>query len=265
MEQKPDLRRQLFSRQQIADLTGIDDSTLNYWMREGVLRADSGGGGKGQHRRFRFAEVNLALIFNQLRTFGISMPSLRQLSERFHAALDFMEAAGIDPRDDGAVSNLLMIRRSIASRGYFPVFFRANDRADFKRGAPWILEMERFSDEYGTHEEVRLDWQQAVDYYRAIPDLYGRAPDANETYPVEVVGSIAAVDIDLYSQHDPYWYAATALNLRFPSDDFRTSPTYFYRGENGDWLISAGDPDQSIVSFIGVDIEHLSALTWGGR
>lgn len=81
-----DPKSQLYARSQIAALTSIDASSLNYWSREGILVASAGGGGQGSHRRFDFVQVNIAAIFGQLRRFGLNIGALRSLADVLQAA-----------------------------------------------------------------------------------------------------------------------------------------------------------------------------------
>lgn len=77
---------QLYTRAQIAALTSIDASTLNYWSRENLLVPAEGGGGKGSHRRFDYVQVNIAAIFGALRRFGLNIGALRTLADLLQEA-----------------------------------------------------------------------------------------------------------------------------------------------------------------------------------
>ncbi len=77
---------QLYTRAQIATLTGIDTSTLNYWNREDLLIPAEGGTGKGSHRRFDWVQVNIAAILGELRAFRLNISSLRSLAALLQSA-----------------------------------------------------------------------------------------------------------------------------------------------------------------------------------
>lgn len=77
---------QLYTRAQIAALTSIDASSLNYWSREGLLVPSEGGGGQGSHRRFDFVQVNIAAIFGELKRFGVNIGALRPLADLLQSA-----------------------------------------------------------------------------------------------------------------------------------------------------------------------------------
>jgi DNA-binding transcriptional MerR regulator len=92
-----DPANQLFTRQQIASLTGIDGSSLNYWSREGLLVPTEGGGGKGSHRRFDFVQVNIAAVLNELRRFGLNINALRSFAEQLQAAAQLGSGRDLHP------------------------------------------------------------------------------------------------------------------------------------------------------------------------
>lgn len=82
----PESIEQLFTRQQVAKLTGVSDDMLAYWLKQGLLVPTSGGDGRGSHRRFDFVQVNIAAIFGQLRRFGLNVGALRSLADLLQAA-----------------------------------------------------------------------------------------------------------------------------------------------------------------------------------
>lgn len=83
----------LFTRQQIRHRTGIREDLLNYFVREGLLEASEGGGGKGQHRRFKAIEVTLAAIMNQLKSnAGANIGILREVVSSLRDSLSAVEA-----------------------------------------------------------------------------------------------------------------------------------------------------------------------------
>lgn len=116
------IRSSLFTRQQIGQLAGVDDSSLNYWMREGLLRAVEGGSGKGNHRRFEYVQVNIAVVFGQLRRFGINIAALRSLAELMQSAAQLGASVQLD------VSN------------YTTAAWLANKLNEFRRGKPVMVE-----------------------------------------------------------------------------------------------------------------------------
>lgn len=71
----------LYTRQQLGQLAGLDDTTLNYWSREGLLIPAEGGTGRGSHRRFDFVQVNKAAILGAMRRFGLNLTTLKSFAD----------------------------------------------------------------------------------------------------------------------------------------------------------------------------------------
>jgi DNA-binding transcriptional MerR regulator len=67
----------LYSRQEIAVRIGMSDDVLSFWIRQGLLKAVSGGAGKGSHRKFDLFQVNIAAVLAELRRFGVNIAILR--------------------------------------------------------------------------------------------------------------------------------------------------------------------------------------------
>lgn len=248
-----DPRRLLYTRQQLGEIAGLDDTTLNYWSREGILRPVEGGGGRGQHRRFAYYEVNLAALLGQLRNFGVSAPALKQLAGRFHDAIDWFETNGIgrsSPYWESAF-DLFLVRKRIVKDGYFSWRVSGDDR---------FPDMERHPDGFGG-SYVHMDWPQAVAFYR------NRDPEHADLFNDKLVAQVEAMDLAAYDEHRLYYQAITGLNHRKPDEEVSTEPDYFYRTADGSWAMH---PDRSLaareaVSFIGVDMERLSYLIWHGK
>lgn len=136
------IKSSLFTRQQVAQLTGVDDSSLNYWMREGLLRPAEGGSGKGSHRRFDFVQVNIAAVYGQLRRFGVNIAALRSLGDLMQSSASL-----------GASVQLHVANYSVAAR--------YGSKLDaFRRGEPVMIEPNRAvrGDPPGLSRDALLDW-----------------------------------------------------------------------------------------------------------
>jgi DNA-binding transcriptional MerR regulator len=86
-----------FTRQQVADLVGVSDDLLAYWLKQGLLVPMSGGAGKGRHRRFDFVQVNIAAVYGQLRKFGVNIAALRSLSHLLQSAAEIGRSCKLHP------------------------------------------------------------------------------------------------------------------------------------------------------------------------
>lgn len=99
-----------FGRQELALRAGIDEDQIRYWIRAGALKAEHGGGGKGQHLRFTRLELGLAVVLARLRKLGLSSAALAALADHFHAAVDWMRDKRLDAEQASEVDELVQAR-----------------------------------------------------------------------------------------------------------------------------------------------------------
>jgi hypothetical protein len=247
----------LFTRKQLGDLARLDDTTLNYWSREGILRPDEGGEGRGSHRRFSYHQVNLAALLGELRQFGIGTPALKRLADRFHAAMDYMAGLGLDRSNYEPIDTILSFRRRFEEHGYYPL--SAYSAADVEKysalGAKHVPE-----ESYPNYAAFRLEtWDQVVSYLRTGTHA--------GSYDDRALKLTASIDLKEYSAHTSYWQVITFINERKPDEEVSTEATYFYRDADGAFLLahSTSEAAREAVSFIGVDTERLSYRIWHGK
>jgi DNA-binding transcriptional MerR regulator len=221
-----------FTRSQLGDLVGLDETTLNYWARENLIRAAGGGGGKGQHRRFDFYEVNLAAILHELSKFGVALPALRGLADRFHVAIDFMNRWGITSGNIVTYGDLIGCRDEAVEHGDIEL------SEDPGRRVSWLqlIALKRQS-----HES------------ELITDL---AIACAEETPMAAWLSI-----------EPYLKTIGRVSVR--AIHGRRSPknlTYFIRNDDGEWSIAEDDAEASEhVSFIGIYTQRLLGQLWATK
>lgn len=240
--------RILFTRQQIGDLTGIDNSTLNYWMREGVLRPTEGGEGRGSHRQFQFTEINIAGILNEIRQFGVGLPALKGLAERFHYAIDWMINKGISLDRLATFEEVALDRQRFLEDGYFSV------DAEVQKKVRPDQEIEVHGS--GQFAQARLSWEEAVEFH--ILPFLTEHDFADRAKVFEIVGSFSEKDWAEYNILRPYHYEATRINKQ-GSDYFE--PTYFFRKEDGDWVMTSNDSFRRI-SAIAIDLDQVNFQIW---
>lgn len=70
----------LFTRRQVAELTGASDDVLSFWIKNDLITPTSGGSGKGSHRKFDLFQVNIAAVLLELRKFGVNIGTMRSLA-----------------------------------------------------------------------------------------------------------------------------------------------------------------------------------------
>lgn len=237
----------LFTRQQIATLTHISDSTLNFWMREGVLRATEGGGGKGQHRRFHHSEVNLAAILERLRRFAISIEAMRQLSARFHAGFDYIEALGLS--DDELTAAHRMAEWWAMSIGD-DLYALPAHKTDFV-GQP-------------RHETDVGYFSTVVHVSKAeIIAETKRYKFGSEHFNERSIAVSEKINIDEYREHSDYHSAIAYIPPR-RYDREMVGLSCFYLGSDGGWRMTHDDSKakREAEAFIAIPVEGILSELW---
>ncbi len=254
---RPFCPRDLFTRVQIAQLTGIDDSTLNYWMREGILRATEGGTGRGSHRRFEYREVTLAGVLQELKMFGIGTPDLASISQVFHDALDWMSDHEISYENYYSFLDLCRIQRDINHHGSFQAHLL---------GKPDEEPFSHLEKHYqGRSTWVELTWEQAVAYEFRVRPGYPKRQRPSDEHIALVRTWQSAEDFRPFYRMELLWSALDDIRFIEPKDREGDGTYFFRRYANGKWDVSeTRRPSESIeaVSFIGVDIAMLSFKIW---
>lgn len=246
-----DLGRILFTRQQIGELIGLDDTTLNYWMREEVIRSVEGGGGRGQPRRFTYSEVNLAAIINEVRRYGAGLPALKSLAEGFHSAEDRCRAIGMEPRELRLVWILRDVLRQFQKHGFYP--------------APAVDVPHLVPDHRGPitqEDKVSLrEWAQVKDWLRSAPFYQEQLQAVFEDQHFGWAETLPDDQID-------DWLTLMLIH-RPPSkrdhDSSSLDLVYFTREENGDWRLSgpkAVSNGSGQFSHIAIEVYRLIYEVW---
>ncbi len=258
------IRSSLYSRQQVARLTGLDDSTLNYWMREGVLQAAEGGMGKGQHRRFAYHQINLALLLNQLRGFGVSLPALKRLAFRFHDALADYQHAGITRENDDIVDTIIRIRQEVAEQGFYEDTVSEEDLAKYIELFPWFATKKIYRSHSHLRYRCQLSLEEAIEVRRLVHLVYDREPDPDWTITDDVLSIAMGVDITAWAASRPYWQAITYLapDWQVEVNEHYYTPLIVYRNSSGEWEVAKGDPEASMLSYVGIYLEKLGEEAW---
>lgn len=235
----------LFSRLDLINKTGIPDDVVNYWTREGVLRARQGGEGRGNPRKFDYPEIMLAAILDQLRGFGLNVAALKGLAERFHQALDYFRALNLNR------SNYDELHRLLDMKTY-------DDCGDPLGG------FTQFPDQYPEYEwkEVRDNpgvYNANVPFDELIkkPDLW-KSKSATQEQVDAAITSIQIIDPDEYDAH--YWYWITLVDIHRKS--FSGQPDHFERDTAGHWHMTRGDPKGR--AWISVNTSALNFGLWAG-
>lgn len=264
MIERSALSSTLYTRQQIARATGIDDSTLNYWMRECVLRPAEGGSGKGQHRRFPYHQINLAVLLDQLRSFGVSLPAIKRLADRFNDAISHYEEAGIHHDNADALSSLIYLRKKIEKDGYIEESVPEAKVDRYSELFPWFQEKELYRTHAHLPYRFRSTFDESVDILRRAYLAYDRPEEGAERYPDDLVALAQRLDLEARDTADPYWTSITHIEERSPSEisDSYFTPLILYREPDGEWIVAAGDPWPALGSYVGIYLDRLTMQAW---
>lgn len=159
---------QLYTRQQVANLVGVTDDVMAYWLKQGLLIPTSGGGGRGDHRRFDFVQVNIAAVFAQLREFGSNIGALRSLAVTLQAAAQLGASHHLHPSN------------------YSTAAWLADRLHQFRIGEPVLIRAHGYDEKppEGLSWRERSDWsiarRAAVSEQEVINDSLS-APDDYDT------------------------------------------------------------------------------------
>lgn len=184
--------RSLYSRQQLGELAGLDNTTLNYWSREGLLVPSEGGQGRGSHRRFDFVQVNIAAILGQMRRFKLNLQVMRSFAELLQRAAVLGSGRDLHPGNYSSAANLAD-RLDMFRKGNI-VEVRAHALAE---QAPANLKREAY-----------LDWlserRPAASEAEIIEELIGHKSDYDTVEKItafaEAIGPGHVLEAQLYAE-----------------------------------------------------------------
>ncbi len=107
----------------------MSDEVLNFWIKRGLLVATEGGFGKGSHRRFHFAQLNIAALLGVFREhFGANIATLQSLAQLFQRAVKTFEKASLPV---SSWSDAASIAQKLSDfRAGRPIFVNVHDYDD---------------------------------------------------------------------------------------------------------------------------------------
>lgn len=241
------LTETLFSRKQLGELAGLDASTLIYWTREGILRPAEGGGGKGQHRRFTYSEVNLAAVLMDVMRAGVSSAALRGLADKFHEAMDWMAEWDVTRSNEELFGHLVACREEYALQGQIelPAIPDADGISPGERS------------EAGRLKAVRLlSWTQLI--------ALERTQREDDALVDRAVCLAEAISEDEWRFKHTYFYLLTTPPPRraVPRDPARRF-SYFLRHDDGSWTLAKDIHDaEQHRRYVAIDTNYLFWTMW---
>jgi DNA-binding transcriptional MerR regulator len=237
----------LFTRQQLGELVGADDSTLNFWSREELIRPELGGGGKGQHRRFRFEQVGLAALLLRFKRFGLNIQALREIASMFHEAIEMRRNQPLTDQERDTVITLARDRVRYLRDGYIERLVTKD--TDWPGHTRHELIGNRFVN------WVHLSWRDVVAEYKAS--------NSGAYLTDHVLAFLEREDMERWSRNDSLYGLVGSIPDRLYEG---STPYYFYIDGQGDWSATAdasnaaGETD----SFIAIDTDRMLYSVWHG-
>lgn len=237
----------LFTRQQLGVLTGIADDVLAFWLKEGLLIAQAGGGGRGKHRLFDYPQVHIAAVLNEMRGFGTNIGGLRSLAELLQQAVATCKRLGLKQEYSDSYNEPLLDAghfdemRSHMANGHRVKKYGPNysDGGDFETFEEWLAHE-------GTRPHRQDGFEKALIWFEKLKPGDGHLID---------------IGTDLIcSLHMPTGRgvpAQTKWSVARRSED----QWLIFGGDHGDASILP-DPLKGIVSFVSIRLSDLIRSIW---
>jgi DNA-binding transcriptional MerR regulator len=212
----------LFTRQEIAERTGLSDDVLSFWAKRNLLVPAEGGEGKGSHRRYTFPQINIALVYAVFRDhFGANINTLTSLGDLLQRSVKRFEGAKIHVGDWSTAAG-------IAQRLH-----------DFRTGKD-VMVRARDYDEPG-YDKLPLDERMrnrpATTEVEAIADSLGHT----ETSPVELLRFAEAIG----PGHHQEARVAQAIIGSLLTPTYMGDMTWLMRPTDDGWDIREGGEDMN--------------------
>lgn len=227
-----------YTRSEVERLTGIDRQLLDYWSKNGSLSSDSGGGGKGQHRRFNRHQVTLAAILFELHKLGLGGNAIKDLGVQFAKSLDWFTSNEIAGEWDIVAAGLIEYRLEVMNDGYAVV--------------PSKLEKEIITDSAtGLGKSKKLKWAELLSHYRSIFD----EGDANIE---ELIKMCSEMDVsDYLNNRDLYFALSPDLE-----SNFFVKKMHIFTGQFDGIKIASNEVPENVISSISIDVIRLKHALW---
>lgn len=141
----------LYTRAAITEMIGIEPTNFDYWLKLDLLHPSTGGGGRGQHRKFDKYQVSIAAFLQALHDLGLRGKNFQAFAAPFSSALDWFGKEGLLsnlPAAASLIENALDIE---------------------KNGFATVPDNPELPDEFGRlleNERRAISWEEVVTYHR---------------------------------------------------------------------------------------------------
>jgi DNA-binding transcriptional MerR regulator len=189
----------LFTRQQLGELTGLDNTTLNYWSREDLLAPSEGGAGRGSHRRFDFVQVNIAAMLGALRQFRLGLNVLTSFADMLQEAAKLGRIVSLHPGSYTDATSL------------------ADTLHRFRSGEPVLIRAHEDSEEAPAHlsRRQKLDWSMekrpAVSEQEIISQRFPDLSFYDYDPPADIIAAAEKIGPGKHTLAGLYFYLTTDI------------------------------------------------------
>jgi hypothetical protein len=86
----------VYSRSELAELARAPEEVIAFWGREGIICHSEGGEGRGSHKKYDFAQVNIAAVLSALRRqFAPRTEVLQSLANQLQKAVKLISQSNL--------------------------------------------------------------------------------------------------------------------------------------------------------------------------
>lgn len=132
-----------FVRGQVAELTGLSDDVIGYWIKERLLVPEAASAGKGRHLRFDYLQLYVAAVLREMRAYGANIEALRGLAGLLQKSIETGSFVMDGIRNYDALSDATEINRA---RDFGPaspeehfIVWEDGEKVQYSTFETWVL------------------------------------------------------------------------------------------------------------------------------
>ena len=228
----------LYTRAAITEMIGIEPTNFDYWLKLGLLHPSTGGGGRGQHRKFDKYQVSIAAFLQALHDLGLRGKNFQAFAAPFSHALDWFEKEGL-------LSNLSVAASLIEYASEID-----------KNGFATVLDTPELPDEFGSPLENghrAISWEEVVIYHRKYLRGVSEFSDA-------FAERCRSVKFGHYLEWRDLMFAISPAK----ASQKYVRVIYLWMAEGGFAHVFDEMPDD-VPSFMAVNVARIKAKLWGWK
>lgn len=217
------LKTVTFTRSQLAELSGVSDGVLSFWLKNGVLKPVEAGLGRGSHRRFSAYTVTIAAILGSLQCYALKLTSLKSLAALLYSAVDICSSSHMSPWSLDAAGKL------------------ARDIHRFRSGEDFECYIYHYSEDMASFDYSKQKVESECDLYSDLAHNYS---DYDPTAQI----------ISFAQNLGPDDYRLTQIFLQIANEMFGTDTGDYgwllWQDSRNSWRVSSQtEPNEDFVDF----------------